>query len=151
MIFNFKSLNKHTQEFECDYTLIHLVKTGHIWSLFILVGLLTNGHWNSRAGCYKVLKRYEWWSMFRRCKSLRNAPVFLPYVIYEKLCQYHGASLLGCEPIDGIQGVLRPDSIDLLFLWSFPYPFERVERDKNKRKRGKNLHENTIISEKNSY
>ncbi len=27
---------------------------------------------------------------------------------------------------------LRPDSIDLLFLGSFPDPFERVERDKNK-------------------
>ncbi len=47
----------------------------------------------------------------------------------------------------------RPDSIDLLFLGSFPDPFERVERDKNKikkGKRGKNLHENTIILEKKS-
>ncbi len=29
---------------------------------------------------------------------------------------------------------IRPDSIDLLFLGSFPDPFERVERDQNKRK-----------------
>ncbi len=44
-------------------------------------------------------------------------------------------------------GPLRPDSIDLLFLRSFPDPFERVQRDKNKGKRGKNLHENTILWE----
>ncbi len=43
--------------------------------------------------------------------------------------------------------VLRPDSFDLLFLRSFPDPFERVERDKIKikGKRGKNLHENSLI------
>ncbi len=32
---------------------------------------------------------------------------------------------------------VRPDSIDLLFLGSFPDPFERVARDKNKNKRKK--------------
>ncbi len=30
--------------------------------------------------------------------------------------------------------LIRPHSIDLLFLRSFPDPFERVERDKNKNK-----------------
>ncbi len=48
---------------------------------------------------------------------------------------------------------IRPDSIDLLFLGSFPDPFERVERDKNKTKskKGKNVHENTIIFRKKFY
>ncbi len=33
---------------------------------------------------------------------------------------------------------IRPDLFDLLLLGSFPDPFQRVERNKNKRKKGKN-------------
>ncbi len=33
--------------------------------------------------------------------------------------------------------LFRPDSIDLLFLGSFPDPFERVEMDKNKKQKEK--------------
>ncbi len=32
---------------------------------------------------------------------------------------------------------IRPDSIDLLFLRSFPDPFQRAEKGKNKNKRKK--------------
>ncbi len=38
---------------------------------------------------------------------------------------------------DTVFVVLRPDSIDLLFLRSFPDPFARVERENNKIKRKK--------------
>ncbi len=43
--------------------------------------------------------------------------------------------------------LFRPDSIDLLFLGSFPNPFKGLRglKIKIKGKRGKNLHENTII------
>ncbi len=36
-----------------------------------------------------------------------------------------------------LRSTLRPDSIELLFHWSFQDPFERVERDKNKKEKEK--------------
>ncbi len=50
--------------------------------------------------------------------------------------------------LSGLQ--LRPDIIDVLFLGSFSYTFQRVERNKIKGKTGKILHENAKYLENNS-